>query len=225
MTGGAPLVSVVVPARDAERTLGETLESVLAQTYAPFEVLVVDDASTDRTAVVAAGFDGVRVVVGAGRGASAARNLGVRASNGELLAFVDADDTVPLTKLADQAGFLAAHPEVGCVLGRQELLVEREALPAWLERDTVFGDVGGVPLMSMVLRRSAFELVGGFDESLRIAEDRDLLVRLRARGIGIEFLDCIVLRRRIHESNLSGSRPPSHPVLRSLRAKLEAERA
>lgn len=218
-------VTVVIPARNAERTLGETLESVLAQDYEPFDVVVVDDASSDGTLDVARRFEGVRVIEGRGRGPSAARNLGVRASAGELLAFVDADDVVPPTKLADQAGFLAAHQNVDCVLGRQEVFVEGDRLPEWLARDPVFGDLGGVPLMSMVLRRAAFEGAGGFDESLRIAEDRDLLVRLRGRGMQIEFLDSVVLLRRIHENNLSGDRPTSHPVLMSLRAKLEAERA
>ena len=223
MTAAVPFVSMVVAARDAERTIGAALESAIAQTYEAFEVIVVDDGSKDRTAAVARSFNRVCVLDGPGRGPSAARNAGSAVAKGSLLAFLDADDILPPSKLTDQAGYLATHPETDCVLGRQEVFLENER-PAWLERDSVFGDFGGVPLMSLVVRRRVFDAVGGFDESLRIAEDRDLLVRLRAKGVGIAVLDTVVLHRRIHDRNLSLLRPEQHPVLRSLHAKLSRER-
>src|SRR6476469_10004419 len=88
-----PLVSVVIPAYNAERFLGEAIESVLAQGYAHFELIVVDDGSSDRTAEVARSFgDRVRTIEQENSGVSAARNAGTRAAGGELLAFLDADD-------------------------------------------------------------------------------------------------------------------------------------
>src|SRR5919199_1313486 len=121
---------------------------------------------------------------------------------------------LPPNKLSVQIRYLREHPEVGCVLGRHELHGEP---PEWFDRD-------GVPLISLVARRQTLLEVGGFDTSLRVAEDRDLLVRLRERGVGIEFLPDVVLIRRFHGENISLERPQQHPVFQSLKAKLDRER-
>ena len=98
-----PRVSVVIPAYNAERYLRETLESVLAQTYRDFEVVVVDDGSKDSTAAIAEGVGGpVRVIRQANAGPSAARNHGIREARGDLIAFVDSDDLWLPEKLAEQ---------------------------------------------------------------------------------------------------------------------------
>jgi len=88
------LVSVVIPAYQAEAFLGEAIESALAQTYAPLEVVVADDGSTDRTAEVAASYPEIRLLRLSHRGQAAARNIGVAASEGEMVAFHDADDVM-----------------------------------------------------------------------------------------------------------------------------------
>jgi GT2 family glycosyltransferase len=107
------------------------------------------------------------------------------------------------------------------VLGRQEWIEP----PPWDTRDPVYGDLDGIPFNSLMLRRSAFEEVGGFDESFIHGEDRDLLFRLRERGIGIEVIPEVVVFRRFHGDNLTLSAPSTSPMLRSLRQKLERERA
>lgn len=220
-----PLASIVVAVYNGERTLGAALESALAQDYRPAEVVVVDDGSTDSTAEVARSFPGVRYLRQANEGPSAARNRGLTAAAGEYVAFLDADDELPSTKLTVQVGYLLEHPEVECVLGRQEASFEGGGAPEWMARDPVFGDFAGVPLMSLVARRSTLLELGGFDPSLRIAEDRDLLVRMRERGVRIEVVPEVVLRRRFHGRNLSFERPEDHPLLRSLKAKLDRSRA
>ena len=207
--------SIVIPAFNAEATLAPAIRSALAQDYTPVDVIVVDDGSTDGTAAVATSFAPVRYLRQENRGPSAARNAGIEAATGEFVGFLDADDEAPATKLSVQVGYLLEHPEVGCVLGRHELDGEP---PEWFDRD-------GVPLISLVARRSTLLEAGGFDESLRIAEDRDLLVRLRERGIGVEFLPDIVLTRRFHGANLSFARPAEHPVFQSLKAKLDRARS
>lgn len=219
-----PLVSVIVAAYNAEATVGETLSSVLAQDYEPFEVLVVDDGCTDATADRVGQFATVRCLRQDNAGPSAARNAGVAEARGALLAFVDADDAVPPTKLSVQVGHLLEHPEVGCVLGRQEVLTSGAGAPEWIGHDPVFGDFAGVPLMSMVVRRDAFLDAGGFDPRLRTAEDRDLLVRLRAAGVPIAVVDAVVLRRSFHGANLTFERSGNHPLLRSLKNKLDSDR-
>jgi glycosyltransferase involved in cell wall biosynthesis len=220
-----PLVSVIVPAYNAQRSLARTLTSVVSQDYSPVEVIVVNDGSTDLTATVAAQFDEIRYLEQENAGPSAARNLGVDEANGEFVAFVDADDEVPPTKLSTQVGYLIEHPEVGCVLGRQEVTLEAGGAPAWIGRDPVFGDFAGVPLMSLVTRRIIFRELGGFDVALRHAEDRDLLVRMREHAVTIAVLREVVLLRRFHGANLTFGRPENHPLLRSIKGKLDRSRA
>jgi glycosyltransferase involved in cell wall biosynthesis len=220
-----PLVSVIIPAFNAQATIERTLLSTLAQDYDPFEVIVVDDGSTDDTGSVASRIQGVRCLTQENAGPSAARNRGVQEAAGELLAFVDADDEIPPTKLSAQVGYLLENPDIGCVLGRQEVEFEGGGAPDWIGRDPVFDDFAGVPLMSLVCRRDTFRELGGFDPALRIAEDRDLLVRMRERQVGIAVVPDVVLRRRFHGANLTFDRPPSHPLLQSLKDKLDRARA
>lgn len=219
--GALPLVSAIVSAFQAEAFLEDAIASILAQDYAPFEVVVCDDGSTDRTPEILAAHPPLRTIRQPNSGAAAARNAAVAASGGELLAIFDSDDLWPPTRLAVQADFLVRHPEVGCVLGRQEWIDP----PPWLTRDPVYGELDGIPILSAMLRRSAFEAIGGFDESFTHSEDMDLLFRLREQGIPIEVLPDVVMFRRFHGANLTGSAPATSPLLRSLRQKLERERA
>ena len=216
-----PLVSVIVAAFQAEAFLEEAMESMLAQDYAPFEVVACDDGSTDRTPEILAAHPELRTIRQPNSGAAAARNAAVAASSGELLAIFDADDLWPSTRLTMQADYLVRHPEVGCVLGRQEWINP----PPWLTRDPVYGELDGIPILSAMLRRSAFDAIGGFDESFTHSEDMDLMFRLREQDIPIEVLPEVVMFRRFHGANLSGSAPSTSPLLRSLRQKLERERA
>lgn len=216
-----PLVSVIVAAFQAEAFLEDAIASILAQDYAPFEVVVCDDGSTDRTPEILAAHPQLLTIRQANAGAAAARNAAVARSSGELLAIFDADDLWPPTRLAVQADYLVQHPEVGCVLGRQEWIDP----PPWLTRDAVYGELDGIPLLSAMLRRSAFDAIGGFDETFSHSEDMDLLFRLRERNIPIEVLSDVVMFRRFHGGNLTGSAPATSPLLRSLRQKLERERA
>jgi glycosyltransferase involved in cell wall biosynthesis len=216
-----PLVSVIMPAYQAEAFLEEAITSVLAQDYDPFEVVVCDDGSTDRTPEILAAHPQLRTIRQPNSGVAAASNAAIAASKGELLALFDADDEWPPTRLAIQAGYLVAHPDVGCVLGRQEWMNP----PPWLTRDPVYGELDGIPLVSAMFRRSAVEAVGGFDESFTHSEDMDLMFRLREHGIRIEILPDVLVYRRFHGSNLIAKAPETSPLLRSLRQKLERERA
>lgn len=209
-----PLVSVVIPAFEAERYVGEAIESVLAQTYSPVETIVVDDGSADRTAEVAAGFDGVTVIVQENHGPSAARNRGFAASSGEFVAFHDSDDAMTPDKLAVQVGLMREDPRVGCVLAEQELLVEEGAeLPFWAEGTPVptvmpakppeLADEPDVHTMTMVVRREVFERSGGFDEEMRMAEDVDWLLRASEAGVEVARLPRVLLRRRVHPESLT----------------------
>jgi glycosyltransferase involved in cell wall biosynthesis len=216
-----PSVSAILPVHNAEAFLVESLGSLFAQDYENVEIVACDDGSTDASAEILRRYPRVRVVEQENAGAAAARNAAVAASTGELLAFFDADDRWPSNRLTLQATYLAEHPEVGCVLGRQEWMNP----PPWLGRDAVFGDLDGIPVLSAVMRRSVFLEVGGFDTSFTHSEDMDLMFRLREHGVRIEVLAEIVLYRRFHGDNLTAAPPETSPLLRSLRQKLDRERA
>jgi glycosyltransferase involved in cell wall biosynthesis len=217
------LVTVIVAAYNGERFLSQALESVFSQEYDSFEVVFVDDGSTDGTGEIAQSFP-VRYLHQENQGLPAARNAALRVARGEFVAFADDDDLLPPSKLTVQARFLSEHPETGCVLGRQEWIVEDGVQAPELKRDPIFGELGGIQLVSAMFRRAVLDGLGGFDPTYRYAEDRDLFVRMRERGVEIEVLPGVVLHKRLHGSNMTMNQPESHPLLRSLKEKLERER-
>jgi glycosyltransferase involved in cell wall biosynthesis len=219
-----PLVTVITAVYNGEQFLGEALQSLFAQDYKPFEAIVVDDGSTDATPEVVQTFSEVRYVRQANSGQAAARNRALGLARGEYTAFLDADDLWPPRKLSLQVGYLQANPGVACVLGRQEIMLEGIEPPEWMTRDSVFGDLVGVPLLGAMIRTDVLRDLGGFDTSYRNAEDRDLFVRLREQGRSIAVIPDIVLYRRFHGANLTGSHRGKHPLLRSLKAKVDRSR-
>ena len=217
-----PRVTVIVAAFNGERFLRETLESVFGQDFASFEVVFVDDGSRDGTGEIAQSFP-VRYVRQENRGLPAARNTGLALARGDLIAFLDDDDVLPSTKLSVQVRYLDEHPETGCVLGRQEWILEEGVEPPPLVRDPIFGELGGIQLVTAMIRRRVLEELGGFDPSYRYAEDRDLFIRMREHGVEIAVLPEVVLHKRLHGSNMTMNAPTTHPMLRSLREKLERD--
>jgi glycosyltransferase involved in cell wall biosynthesis len=222
-----PLVSVIVAVHNGERYLRQALESLYAQDYSPFEVILIDDGSEDDTAKIAHEFPGFRYVYQENRGQAAARNAGHQLAQGKLVAYLDCDDIIPANKLSRQATYLVQNPTVGCVLARQEIKLERGVNPPdWLTRDSIFGDLDGIPLVSAMIRTSVLHEVGGFDPTFRFAEDRDLFVRLREHGVRIEVIPEVLLYRRFHGENMNFRLRPQtqHPLLRSLKSKIDRER-
>lgn len=214
-----PLVSIVIPVYNAEAFVGEALDSVLAQDYEPVEVIAIDDGSTDGSATVVQSYAEVRYLYQGNSGPSEARNVGIAAARGEYIAFVDADDIVPRTKLATQVSYLIEHPAVACVLGRQHWMDP----PPGLARDQVWGDLDGIPILSAVFRRDVLLELGKFDEDK--GGDLDMLVRLREAGLSFTVLPDIVLHRRYHGGNLVAGRSLSPLPAISLKEKLDRERA
>jgi glycosyltransferase involved in cell wall biosynthesis len=215
-----PLVTGVMAAYNAEQFLEASLESMLAQDYEPFEAIVVDDGSTDSTPEILRRYPRAQVITQQNQGASAAYNAGLAAARGELVTIFDADDLYSPDRISKQAAHLIAHPDVGCVMARQEWMNP----PPWLGRDAVYGDLDGIPLGSAMFRRAVLEEVGLFDTSFTHGEDMDLMIRLREHGVRVEVLPDIVWYRRYHGDQLTANGPEVNPLLRSLRAKLERSR-
>ena len=190
-----PLVSVVIPAFNADRTIDRALASAFRQDYQPLEIIVIDDGSTDDTARVAGCRDRqVHLLrLGQNRGVAAATNAGLNVARGEFIAFLDADDEWLLGKLQAQLDLLLRHPDLTFVCGpwREVELSGRIAVQpphgvlSGPCRRTVWRELlaGSFVLKSTVVARAAHvSSTGGFDESLLVAEDQDMWIRLAMLG-------------------------------------------
>lgn len=198
-----PTVSVIVPTYNRAHLLPRAIDSALAQTFESFEVLVVDDGSTDGTHELLAGYDDRRVRYlrqPHNQGVSAARNRGLRESRGEFLAFLDSDDEWLPHKLAVQIERLReSPPDVGLVYGAVENHDEHGLrdvdVPA--HRGDVFEDLLTVNVIhgtsSVVLRRHVVATVGFFDEAIPAIEDYDYWLRI-SRFFRIDFIETPVSR-------------------------------
>jgi glycosyltransferase involved in cell wall biosynthesis len=214
-----PRVSVIVPVFNGERFLGDAIESALSQDLPPAEVIVVDDGSEDGSAEVAASFDEVALIPHERNlRQPQARNSGIEAATGEYLAFLDADDMMAPGRLSSQVSHLEETPDLGAVLGRQEVLREEGSPdPTFiLDPTSVIAEEPGVaslredmpihphfPPMSMTARREAFEQIGGFDTHLELSEDVDWIFRAWEAGLRLATIDRVVLIRRVHDANLT----------------------
>ena len=216
---GRPLVSTVLPVYDGETHLAEAIESVLAQTYRPLELVVVDDGSTDGSGAVAERYASseVSILRQANRGTAAARNAGVARSQGELIAHLDADDIWLAEKLEVQVEALAASASADAACGWVEEFLSPELAEAERKRlRAPRAPLPGYVLQAMLVRRSAHERVGAFDSAWQAGQDLDWL--LRARECGLRFLELpeVVVRRRLHAAN----KGRMHPELARLRCRI-----
>lgn len=207
-----PKVSVVIPAYNAMTYLPDTLNSVLQQTFSDFEVLIIDDGSTDRIqAWVAQNITDprVRLIAQANQGLSAARNTGIANAQGEYVAFLDADDLWKPTKLEVQVHYLDNNSAVGLVYN-WIAVIDAEGKPTgkvW--RGDIEGDVleevlqrNIIDCPSVLVRRKCFEDVGVFDRTLRSVEDWDMWIRIAACYRFAVTREPLVYYRQ-HSSNMS----------------------
>ncbi|MER5883729.1 glycosyltransferase [Streptomyces sp. NPDC001941] len=183
-----PTVSVIVPSYNSEKTLRACLASVFAQSLPPLDVVVVDDASTDGSRDVAREFPCVLVARPDNGGVSAARNLGVATSRGEVLFFLDSDTALAPDAVENAVALLADEPETGCVHGvlDPEPLFDDgpvevyHCLHAHFWRRRSAGLVGTAFFALAAIERRVFEATGPFDENLRDSEDVEYSDRLAA---------------------------------------------
>ena len=194
---------MVVPVYNDAAYLGEALASVLGQTLAAAEIIVVDDGSTDDSAAVARRFaPRVRYERQEHGGAGLARNRGVRMASAELLAFLDADDIWMPEKLALQAQALQATPRLEAVFAHLEHFLSPDLSADKAARlSCPSAAMPCTTAVAMLIRRAAFDRVGGFDESGAIGEVVDWYVRARAAGLVEHMLPETLVRRRIHAHN------------------------
>ena len=204
-------VSVVIPCYNHAHFLEQAIESVLTQSYSDFEIIVVDDGSTDDTAEVVRPYSPVRYIYQENSGLSAARNTGLRHSRGEFLVFLDADDRLLPHAVETGVGCIREHPECAFVSGHcrvinatgailsspRQLRVEREHYLTLLRGGTYIWCPATV-----LYQRRVFDLVHGFDPKLNPAADYDLYLRI-TRDFPVYSHGHVIAEYRQHSSNMS----------------------
>ena len=226
------LVSVVIPVFNGEKLLREAVESVreavhvLDQKYSPVEIIIVDDGSTDGTAGVAQSFtDAVRYVHQTNQGPAAARNRGIEQAQGNLIAFADADDLWPANKLELQLPYLLRDSATDIVLGRIQQVLLSATVTGETRAEEFAEPAFSVNLGSAVIRKSVFDRVGLFDETMRYSEDVDWFMRAREGGAAIVTIDAVTLLYRQHEQNMTrGKSTAELNVLKALKKSLDRRR-
>lgn len=215
-------ISVIVPVFNGAPFIAAAIESILAQSCRPAEILVVDDGSTDETAEIVQRFgDSVHYHHQENGGTSVARNNGVRRSRGGLLAFLDADDLWPEHKLARQAEVVREDPGLDLVWGR---VIEFSGD----KPDTGGGarSVAGHHPGTALIRRKAFDQVGGFSETYQQAEVVEWVSRVMHSGVKQLMLPEVLMYRRVHGSNKGIANPAAdQQYLRILKRHLDRTRA
>lgn len=209
------LVSVIIPTYNNAQFVCDAIDSVLAQTYKNYEILLVDDGSMDNTRKVVEKYDGkqIRYIYQENKGLAGARNTGIKASRGELIAFLDADDMWLPEKLERQVSLINGFPNVGIVgcgyygldesgervketkgknYSNKELL-----LNDLMVRNVVTGSGSGV-----LARKECFEKAGLFDESFRSTEDRDMWYRI-LNFYDLKFVADYLVVIRVRKNSLS----------------------
>jgi glycosyltransferase involved in cell wall biosynthesis len=222
-------VSVIIPAHNAAPFICQAIESIFSQTLQPLEIIVIDDGSTDQTIQLVKNYQAsVRLLKQEKSGVSSARNVGIRQSKGEFVAFLDADDVfIEPTKLEKQLGIiLEKHCDI-VISGWQitdENLNPISDRSLWQEVPhlNLFNLIRSVPVLpsALLVRRSKLLEIDGFDESLTNAEDVDLIFRLVLAGCRAEWLKEVTVAYRKHSTNATNQIRRQHQGMKKVLEKL-----
>ena len=224
-----PLISVVVPFFDNASYVGEAVESALAQTYPRVEMVLVDDGSTDGGwEAVQAFSDRATLIRQENLGAGPARNAGIAAARGELVAFLDADDLWEPAKLERQAALLGDDPALDVVMTMVREFLSPELDPATAPLAPAPDPRPGAIPSAMLMRRTAVDRVGPFNDS-RSGHWADWWTRFADAGLQSATIDEVLTRRRLHLTNLgylhrAGRNTYLHALKASLDRRREAQR-
>ncbi|MDS3859214.1 glycosyltransferase family A protein [Thermosynechococcaceae cyanobacterium BACA0444] len=211
-----PLVSVIIPAFNAAHYLEQTLTSVIQQSLTDFEVLIIDDGSTDHTGEMVQAWveqdQRIHYFYQANQGVSASRNYGIAQARGEFIAFLDADDLWYPDKLALQVKHLQSNPNLGVSFGRVNFLTKEgqplgqlstSPLVNLRPRDFLLGNPTTTS-SNLLVRRATLTEIGGFDLEMRYAEDLEWLLRISCSQIWqIEGINQVLISYRTASGGLS----------------------
>ncbi|MEG3847883.1 glycosyltransferase [Microcoleus sp. herbarium19] len=207
-----PQVSVIIPAYNGDRYIVQAVESVFAQTYTNWEIIVIDDGSTDEThQVLQPYFDRICYIYQQNRGVAAARNRGIQEAKGEFIAFLDQDDFFAPDKLAAQIALFRQQPSLGIVNSGWRVVNEQggaiSEIKPWLyfpklDLETWIVQMPVLP-GAMIFSRQWLELAGGFNSEFDSVDDSDLVLRLAVLGCEAAWLPQVTVSYRQHGQNVS----------------------
>ena len=209
-------VSVIIPAYNGDRYIGEAIDGVLAQTYSDYEIIVVDDGSTDDTERVVQQYgDRVQYLSQKNQGVAESRNRGLEVAQGEYIAFLDQDDVFLPHKLACQVALLEQDSFLGMVNSGWQIVDRqgkvRSAVQPWqqIPQLSLANLIIWKPVFlgAMLFRSSWLERSPGFDPSLEQTPDVDLVLRLAAMGCSAAWVEQTTVKYRQHEDNASNNTP------------------
>ncbi|MFH1115048.1 MAG: glycosyltransferase [Pseudomonadota bacterium] len=205
-----PAVSVIIPTYNRLELLKETVESVRAQVFRDFEIIVVDDGSSDGTAEWLEGRDDIRSVGQANAGIATSRNNGAAMARGRWLAFLDHDDLWATDKLKDQMDFLSNNPDTALAAARHVRLgkpFRTPRHPKWIKGDLLVKAYSEsfIHTSSVMIRKDVFDKIGGFPPRYRFADEFDVWLTI-ARDFPIAYFDKPLVFIRFYESNTSHNR-------------------
>jgi len=227
MSEANPLVSVIIPVYNYERYLAQAIKSVLAQTYRPVEIIVVDDGSTDGSAEVTKRFTSpVKYCFQHHSGIGAARNCGIHLTQGDLIAFLDADDLWMKDKLARQMKALNDNPELDMVFGYARQFYSPDLAKSMKEKvhypqETMPAYCAG----TLLIKRATFLSVGFFATDCCVGEFIDWYLKAMELGLTSLMLPAVLMKRRVHSKNTVICHTNSKTdYLRILKASLDRRR-
>jgi glycosyltransferase involved in cell wall biosynthesis len=198
-----PRISVIIPVYNHGLYLAEAIKSVLVQTLPPSEIIVVDDGSTDGTAETSRSFlPQIRYFRQAHRGLGSARNLGIEASRGNIIAHLDADDIWLPDKLAVQMEAMRDRQERALIGGHVESFLSPD-LPEdkRAKLHCPAQPLPGLSASALIVKREVYDLIGLYETHWRIGTDLNWLVRVRDAGLETFIVSRVVMRRRLHAEN------------------------
>jgi len=205
-----PLLTVIIPVYNGERFLEDAVHEVHKQGDPNYELIVVDDGSTDGTRELAERFaEAIQYVHQDNRGPAAARNVGLERARGDYVAFLDVDDQWPEGRLESMLHFLFADRSLEVVMGRTHWVLLPGERPVnepkrnpreWIApKEPVIAAMLG----AAVFRRTVFDRVGMFDPTLRFAEDHDWFIRAKEQGVSLKIVQDVTLFARTHRDNMT----------------------
>ena len=227
-----PKVSVIIPTYNRDNYLYSAIKSVLNQTFEDFEIIIVDDASTDNTRQVVDKFDDKRIRYirhKENKGGSAARNTGIKRSKGKFIAFLDDDDMWMPSKLEKQLDLINKNLEIGAVYTRTCIINKSDKI-IWFKspslRGNIFLDIlkkNYVGSCSKVLvRKECFNRIGLFDENLPAGQDWDMWIRL-AKHHQFDYVNEPLVLYRVHEKRISTNPFPKMQATKLMFKKFSKE--
>ena len=196
------LVSIIIVTKNSEQYLASAIDSALAQEYQPFEIIIVDAHSTDRTAEIARSIEGVRYFIQPDQGLSNARNFAIQVAEGKLIAFLDSDDVWAPGKLRTQIEYLVANPNCEATVTWLKYISDPDYNLRHYSKHRPYDPIGYTP-SALVARRGLFEKVGLFDPLFSVGCAADWFARLFDSRLPFAVIPEFLLNKRIHDTNLS----------------------